>query len=97
VSGSWKHAIIKFGRVKLEKPVFLSGKDEVDIDLKPRHARLQNMTYASKIKVEVTIQVQNIFTLCICQLFVLSAIISPKMCHTFIQAIESMTRKMNKL
>ncbi|PUZ49152.1 hypothetical protein GQ55_7G303000 [Panicum hallii var. hallii] len=60
VSGSWKHAIIKFGRVKLEKPVFLSGKDEVDIDLKPRHARLQNMTYASKIKVEVTIQVYSL-------------------------------------
>ncbi|KAG2575129.1 hypothetical protein PVAP13_7KG411400 [Panicum virgatum] len=60
VSGAWKHAIIKFGRVKLEKPVFLSGNDEVDIDLKPRHARLQNMTYASKIKVEVTIQVYSL-------------------------------------
>ena len=97
VSGAWKHAIIKFGRVKLEKPVFLSGNDEVDIDLKPRHARLQNMTYASKIKVEVTIQVQNISTLYICQSFVRSAIIPPKMSHTFIQDIESMARKMNKL
>ena len=97
MSGGWKHAIIKFGRVKLEKPVFLSGNDEVDIDLKPRHARLQNMTYASKIKVEVTIQVQNISTLYICQSFVRSAIIPPKMSHTFIQDIESMARKMNKL
>ncbi|KAF8660175.1 hypothetical protein HU200_057740 [Digitaria exilis] len=59
-SGGWKHAIIKFGRVKLEKPVFWSGKDEVDIDFKPRHARLQNMTYASKMKVEVSIQVYSL-------------------------------------
>jgi DNA-directed RNA polymerase IV and V subunit 2 len=59
--GSWKHATIKFGRVKLEKPVFWSGKDETDINFKPRHARLQNMTYASKMKVQVTIQVLNIF------------------------------------
>nr|CAB3485916.1 unnamed protein product [Digitaria exilis] len=41
-SGGWKHAIIKFGRVKLEKPVFWSGKDEVDIDFKPRHARISS-------------------------------------------------------
>ncbi|XP_062183913.1 DNA-directed RNA polymerases IV and V subunit 2-like isoform X2 [Phragmites australis] len=59
-SGGWKHAIVKFGRVKLEKPVFWSGKDEVDIDFKPRHARLQNMTYASKMKVEVNIQVYSL-------------------------------------
>ncbi|CAL5014605.1 unnamed protein product [Urochloa decumbens] len=59
-SGGWRHATIKFGRVKLEKPVFWSDKDEVDIDFKPRHARLQNMTYASKIKVEVTIQVYSL-------------------------------------
>ncbi|GJN01575.1 hypothetical protein PR202_ga18852 [Eleusine coracana subsp. coracana] len=60
-SGGWKHAIIKFGRVKLEKPVFWSGKDEADISFKPRHARLQNMTYASRMKAEVTIQVLNNF------------------------------------
>ncbi|XP_062226907.1 DNA-directed RNA polymerases IV and V subunit 2-like isoform X2 [Phragmites australis] len=59
-SGGWKHGIIKFGRVKLQRPVFWSGKDEVDIDFKPRHARLQNMTYASKIKVEVNIQVYSL-------------------------------------
>jgi DNA-directed RNA polymerase II subunit RPB2/DNA-directed RNA polymerase-4/5 subunit 2 len=76
-SGGWKHAIIQFGRVKLEKPVFWSGKDEVDIDFKPRHARLQNMTYASRIKVEVTIQVQNFFIIPICQLPVISAMIFP--------------------
>ncbi|KAK3141362.1 hypothetical protein QOZ80_4BG0332920 [Eleusine coracana subsp. coracana] len=59
-SGGWKHAIIKFGRVKLEKPVFWSGKDEADISFKPRHARLQNMTYASRMKAEVTIQVYSL-------------------------------------
>jgi len=34
-SGCWKHAIIKFGRVKLEKPVFWTGKDEGSVDFKP--------------------------------------------------------------
>jgi DNA-directed RNA polymerase IV and V subunit 2 len=60
-SGDWKHATIKFGRVKFEKLVFWSGKDEAYINFKPRHARLQKMTYASRMKVEVTIQVLNIF------------------------------------
>ncbi|CAD6259354.1 unnamed protein product [Miscanthus lutarioriparius] len=59
-SGGWKHAVIKFGRVKLEKPVFWTGKDEGSVDFKPWHARLQNMTYASRLKVEVTIQVYSL-------------------------------------
>ncbi|KAL6651488.1 hypothetical protein ACP70R_010413 [Stipagrostis hirtigluma subsp. patula] len=61
-SGGWKHAIIKFGRVKLEKPVFWTAKDgdEVDIDFKPRHARLQNMTYAAQMKVQMNIQVYSL-------------------------------------
>jgi len=58
-----KHAIIKFGRVKLEKPVFWTGKDEGSVDFKPWHARLQNMTYASRLRVEVNIQILTIFIL----------------------------------
>ncbi|KQK03136.1 DNA-directed RNA polymerases IV and V subunit 2 [Brachypodium distachyon] len=60
--GGWRHAIIKFGKVKLEEPVFWSGKigiDEESLKLKPRHARLQNMTYSSKMEVEVNIQVYS--------------------------------------
>ncbi|TVU06215.1 hypothetical protein EJB05_49416, partial [Eragrostis curvula] len=56
-SGGWKHAVIKFGRVNLEKPAFWSRKNEADVYFKPKQARLQNMTYASTMKVEVTIQV----------------------------------------
>lgn len=59
--GGWRHAIIKFGRVQLEEPVFWSHGcdiDEQSLKLKPRHARLQNMTYSSKMKVEVHFQVR---------------------------------------
>ncbi|VAH53413.1 unnamed protein product [Triticum turgidum subsp. durum] len=60
--GGWRHAVIRFGRVKLEKPVFWSGRDDIDeesLKLKPRHARLQNMTYSSKMEVEVHIQIYS--------------------------------------
>ncbi|XP_044954154.1 DNA-directed RNA polymerases IV and V subunit 2-like [Hordeum vulgare subsp. vulgare] len=60
--GGWRRAVIRFGRVKLEKPVFWSGKDDIDeesLKLKPRHARLQNMTYSSKMGVEVHIQIYS--------------------------------------
>ncbi|KAG8043645.1 hypothetical protein GUJ93_ZPchr0458g22812 [Zizania palustris] len=60
--GGWRHAIIKFGTVKLEEPVFWARGydiDEESLKLKPRHARLQNMTYSSKMKVEVNIQVYS--------------------------------------
>ncbi|XP_044968321.1 DNA-directed RNA polymerases IV and V subunit 2-like [Hordeum vulgare subsp. vulgare] len=60
--GGWRRAVIRFGRVKLEKPVFWSGKDDIDeesLKLKPRHARLQNMTYSSKMEVEVHIQIYS--------------------------------------
>uniref|UniRef100_A0A0D9XI12 DNA-directed RNA polymerase n=1 Tax=Leersia perrieri TaxID=77586 RepID=A0A0D9XI12_9ORYZ len=61
--GGWRHAIIKFGIVKLEVPQFWSHGcdiDEESLKLKPRHARLQNMTYSSKMKVEVHIQVYSV-------------------------------------
>ncbi|KAJ8536599.1 hypothetical protein K7X08_035000 [Anisodus acutangulus] len=61
--GDWKHASIKFGKVSLERPKFWAGeKFSVDggkeyLDLWPRHARLQNMTYSARIMVETHVQV----------------------------------------
>jgi DNA-directed RNA polymerase IV and V subunit 2 len=59
--GAWKHATVKFGRVKLDEPVFMlenSDLEEQDLKFKPRHARLQKMTYASRMNVEMTVQVR---------------------------------------
>ena len=66
--GGWRHAIIKFGRVKLGKPVFSTDSNDIGegtLKLKPRHARLQNMTYSSKMEVEVNIKVSRLHVLCI--------------------------------
>ncbi|CAN4076358.1 unnamed protein product [Withania somnifera] len=59
----WKHASVKFGKVTLHRPKFwtgetfsVDGKEEY-LDLRPRHARLQNMTYSAKIMVETHVQV----------------------------------------
>lgn len=54
--GEWRHATIKYGRVKLERPSFWSDKEE-DLNLLPKHARLQNMSYSSKLKAEISVQV----------------------------------------
>ncbi|EEF46877.1 DNA-directed RNA polymerase subunit, putative [Ricinus communis] len=51
----WRYASVKFGKVALEKPTFWSGADEHK--MLPRHARLQNMTYSSKMKVNVSVEV----------------------------------------
>jgi hypothetical protein len=64
--GGWRHAIIKFGKVELHKPVFWSEKTdfaEESLVLEPRHARLQNMTYSSKMEVEVNIKVSSFHVL----------------------------------
>lgn len=61
--GDWRYASIKFGKVMLEKPNFWTGDKFVGeggkefLELLPRHARLQNMTYSSRIKVETHVQV----------------------------------------
>ncbi|WVZ94879.1 LOW QUALITY PROTEIN: hypothetical protein U9M48_040715, partial [Paspalum notatum var. saurae] len=58
--GDWKHATIKFGRVELEEPVFMvenGDLEQQDLKLKPGHAHLQKMTYASRMNVEMTVQV----------------------------------------
>ncbi|XP_010937061.1 DNA-directed RNA polymerases IV and V subunit 2 [Elaeis guineensis] len=56
----WRHATVSFGKVRLEKPSFWSGRDDLpeeNLKLLPRHARLQNMTYSSQMKVEVRVLV----------------------------------------
>lgn len=59
----WRYASLKFGKVSLEKPDFWASEKyvgeggNVRLNLLPRHARLQNMTYAATIKVETHIQV----------------------------------------
>ncbi|KAL6658948.1 hypothetical protein ACP70R_002988 [Stipagrostis hirtigluma subsp. patula] len=58
-SGAWRHATIKFGRVELEEPQFSADNADLEVDtlkLKPRHARLQKMTYSSRMKVDMTVQ-----------------------------------------
>ncbi|CAI0405806.1 unnamed protein product [Linum tenue] len=57
--GEWRHASVKFGKVTVEKPTFWAESDSEKMERKllPRDARLQNMTYAARIKVEVTFQV----------------------------------------
>ncbi|XP_015884035.3 DNA-directed RNA polymerases IV and V subunit 2 [Ziziphus jujuba] len=56
----WRFASVRFGKVTLDKPTFWGGLgDGKELDMLPRHARLQNMTYASKIKVNTHIQVYS--------------------------------------
>ncbi|CAL9147350.1 unnamed protein product [Musa hybrid cultivar] len=58
--GAWRHASITFGKVRLEKPEFWPEKNDIEegsLKLLPRHARLQNMTYSSQMKVKVRVQV----------------------------------------
>ncbi|TVU42988.1 hypothetical protein EJB05_09417, partial [Eragrostis curvula] len=62
-AGAWKHATVKFGRVELDEPEFLVENcdlDEEKLKLKPKHARLQKMTYASRMKVEMTVEVYSL-------------------------------------
>ncbi|CAL5358848.1 unnamed protein product [Camellia sinensis] len=61
----WRHASVKFGKVTLERPQFWTGeKFSADsgkeyLNLLPRHARLQNMTYSSRMKVQILLQVYS--------------------------------------
>ncbi|KAK6129781.1 hypothetical protein DH2020_036488 [Rehmannia glutinosa] len=62
--GDWRYASLKFGKVTLEHPTFFAGEKFSSVDgfqehlkLSPRYARLQNMTYSSRIKVETHLQV----------------------------------------
>ncbi|XP_028807131.1 DNA-directed RNA polymerases IV and V subunit 2 [Neltuma alba] len=55
---NWRYASVRFGKVTLDRPTFWGGEGNVkEFKMLPRHARLQRMTYSSKIKVEVHVQV----------------------------------------
>lgn len=54
--GDWRYASVRFGKVTLDQPTFWGGEGK-EFKMLPRHARLQRMTYSSKIKVEVDLQV----------------------------------------
>ncbi|KAI7741237.1 hypothetical protein M8C21_023847, partial [Ambrosia artemisiifolia] len=59
----WRFASVKFGKVINERPRFWTGeKFSADggkdyLEFLPRHARLQNMTYSSRLKIQLTKQV----------------------------------------
>ncbi|CAJ1973639.1 unnamed protein product [Sphenostylis stenocarpa] len=54
----YRYATVQFGKVKLEKPMFWGGDANAqEFKMLPRHARLQRMTYASKMKIVVKVQV----------------------------------------
>lgn len=60
--GEWKRARVRFEKVTLDKPQFWAGEKLAEsgkgyLNLLPRHARLQNMTYSSRMKVSVYFQV----------------------------------------
>lgn len=61
--GGWRYASVRFGKVELERPMFWTGEKFHNdggkdfIKLLPRHARLQNMTYSARLKVETHLQI----------------------------------------
>jgi DNA-directed RNA polymerase-4/5 subunit 2 len=58
----YRYATVKFGNVTLDRPKFWCGEGNAqELKMLPRHARLQRMTYASKMKVDVQVQVRIFF------------------------------------
>lgn len=58
----YRYASVKFGKVTLDRPMFWCGEGNTqEMKMLPRHARLQRMTYASKMKVNVQVQVSDFF------------------------------------
>ncbi|OMO90703.1 hypothetical protein COLO4_18947 [Corchorus olitorius] len=55
--GDWRHAKVKFGKVSVERPTCWAVSGGTELNMLPRHARLQNMTYSAKMKVEVELKV----------------------------------------
>ncbi|KAK1548835.1 hypothetical protein Q3G72_017704 [Acer saccharum] len=54
----WQRASVRFGQVTLDKPSFWSGSEgREERTLLPRHARLQNMTYSARMKVNVKLEI----------------------------------------
>lgn len=55
---NYRYASVKFRTVTLDRPKFWCGEGSTqEFKMLPRHARLQRMTYASKMKVNVHVQV----------------------------------------
>ena len=60
--GELRYASVRFGNVTLESPIFWAGTDkEIKREFLPRNARLQNMTYAAAMKVDITVEVTTDF------------------------------------
>lgn len=61
----WHYALVSFGKVTLDRPQFSGDKlaecGKESLNLLPRHARLQNMTYSSRMKVNIHFQVNMQF------------------------------------
>ncbi|KAJ4958066.1 hypothetical protein NE237_025177 [Protea cynaroides] len=59
--GDWRYASVTFGKVTFDKPMFWTGGSSADdkklLKLMPWHARLQNMTYSGRLKVNIKVQV----------------------------------------
>lgn len=57
--GDWRYASVRFGKVTLERPRVWAGESDgkESLNFLPRHARLQNMTYSSRMKAQVHFQV----------------------------------------
>ncbi|KAL8137357.1 hypothetical protein V2J09_003358 [Rumex salicifolius] len=59
--GDFRYGLVRFGEVSIERPKFWSGTvmegGEVCLDMYPRHARLQNMTYSARIFVKTYFEV----------------------------------------
>ncbi|KAI4367941.1 hypothetical protein MLD38_016562 [Melastoma candidum] len=58
----WCYARVRFGKVTLERPQFYAGEKLNEngkgfLTLLPRHARLQNMTYSSRMTVNIHFQI----------------------------------------
>uniref|UniRef100_A0A2C9UBB0 DNA-directed RNA polymerase n=1 Tax=Manihot esculenta TaxID=3983 RepID=A0A2C9UBB0_MANES len=53
----WRYASVRFGKVTVDRPSFWAGSDGGEHNMFPRHARLQNMTYSARMKVNVTVEV----------------------------------------
>ncbi|KAK8559872.1 hypothetical protein V6N13_016605 [Hibiscus sabdariffa] len=55
--GDWRHARVRFGKVNVDRPTFWAVTGGTELNMLPRHARLQNMTYSSRMKVHVDLEV----------------------------------------
>ncbi|KAJ8751808.1 hypothetical protein K2173_025998 [Erythroxylum novogranatense] len=53
----WRYASVKFGNVTLDRPSFWGGTENSEHKMLPRYARLQNMTYSARMKLNVTLQI----------------------------------------